>query len=98
MTPAACRVEGGRDAGPVAASGKRRRRLAARTAPEVGRWEVVAETRDPAEMRRQARRLREAGVDSSLIRIDTLCGRLRLPTIYRLSRFVAAGHDAGADG
>lgn len=39
-------------------------------------------------MRTQLRRLREAGVDGSMIRIDTLCGRLALPTTYRLSRFV----------
>jgi hypothetical protein len=34
------------------------------------------------------RRLRDAGVDESMIRIDTLCGRLALPTTYRLSQFV----------
>ncbi len=39
-------------------------------------------------MRTRLRRLREAGVDGELIRIDTLCGRLALPTTYRLSRFV----------
>lgn len=45
--------------------GKRRRRheaesqrLAARTAPDAGRWEVIVETRDQAEMRTRLRRLR----------------------------------------
>ncbi|MYV65401.1 hypothetical protein GT043_05475 [Streptomyces sp. SID2131] len=76
--------------------GKRRRRqedarqrLAARTAPDAGQWEVVIETLDQAEMRTRLRRLREAGVDESMIRIDTLCGRLGVPTTYRLSRFMA---------
>ncbi|WP_326682860.1 hypothetical protein [Streptomyces sp. NBC_01237] len=49
---------------------------------------MIVETRDQAEMRTQLRRLREAGVDGAMIRIDTLCGRLALPTTYRLSRFV----------
>jgi len=49
---------------------------------------VVVETRDQMEMHARLRRLREAGVDGSMIRIDTLCGRLALPTTYRLSRFV----------
>lgn len=84
------------DSGQVPGQGKRRRwqedarqRLAARTAPDAGRWEVVVETRDQAEMRMRLRRLQEAGVDGSVIRIDTLCGRLGLPTAYRLSRFVS---------
>ncbi|MBJ6636840.1 hypothetical protein H4K36_00645 [Streptomyces sp. DHE7-1] len=75
--------------------GKRRRRqedtrqrLAARTAPDAGQWEVVVETQDQAEMRTRLRRLRKAGVGGEMIRIDTLCGRLALPTTYRLSRFV----------
>ncbi|GHC86390.1 hypothetical protein GCM10010309_65730 [Streptomyces violaceochromogenes] len=83
------------DSGQVPGQGKRRRRqeearqrLAARAAPDVGQWEVVVETRDQAEMRTRLRRLQEAGVDGSMIRIDTLCGRLGLPTTYRLSRFV----------
>ncbi|MFJ3981484.1 hypothetical protein [Streptomyces fungicidicus] len=50
---------------------------------------MVFETRDQAELRARLRRLREARVDGSMIRIDTLCGRLALPTTYRLSRFVA---------
>lgn len=41
-------------------------------------------------MRTRLRRLREDGVDGSLIRLDTLCGRLMAPTTYRLSRFVTA--------
>ncbi|CAM5229621.1 hypothetical protein GCM10010329_79910 [Streptomyces spiroverticillatus] len=49
---------------------------------------MVVETPDQAELRERLRRLREAGVDGSLIRIDTLCGRLVLPTTYRVSRFV----------
>ncbi|MDT0567217.1 hypothetical protein RM704_07040 [Streptomyces sp. DSM 3412] len=65
-----------------------RQRLDARTAPDAGQWEVVVETPDQAETRTRLRRLREAGVDGSMIRIDTLCGRLGLPTTYRLSLFV----------
>ncbi|WP_234433284.1 hypothetical protein [Streptomyces sp. NRRL WC-3549] len=49
---------------------------------------MVVETVDQAETRTRLRRIREAGVDGSMIRIDTLCGRLGLPTTYRLSRFV----------
>lgn len=72
-----------------------RQRLAARTAPDAGRWEVMCETRDEAELRAQQSRLREAGVDGSMIRIDVLCGRLTLPTTYRLSRFVAHSGNPG---
>ncbi|MFE0962665.1 hypothetical protein ACWDCX_04290 [Streptomyces fungicidicus] len=50
---------------------------------------MILETRDEAELRAQLGRLREARVDASMLRIDTLCGRLALPTTYRLSRFVA---------
>ncbi|MFF3949573.1 hypothetical protein ACFYYN_32855 [Streptomyces sp. NPDC001902] len=67
-----------------------RQRVAARTAPGEGRWEVVFETRDQAELRTHLRRLQEARVDEATIRIDMLCGRLVQPTTYRLSRFVAA--------
>ena len=63
-------------------------RPAARTTPDAGRWEVVVETVDSAELRVHVRRLQEAGVDGSMIRIDTLCGRLKYPSGYRLSRFV----------
>ncbi|MBM9440185.1 hypothetical protein [Actinacidiphila bryophytorum] len=76
--------------------GKRRRgqaaerqRLAARTAPDRGRWETVCETGDEAELHAHVHRLLQAGIDASLMRIDTLCGRLAQPTVYRLSRFVA---------
>lgn len=51
---------------------------------------MVTETSDQAEIRTRVRRLREAGVDGPLIRLDTLCGRLTLPTTYRLSLFVTA--------
>jgi hypothetical protein len=83
------------DSGPVPGQRKRKRRqeagrqrLAARTAPDVGRWEVVFETRDRAELRAHLRRLQEARIDESMIRIDMLCGRLVHQTTYRLSRFV----------
>ncbi|GAA4785265.1 hypothetical protein GCM10023329_39780 [Streptomyces sanyensis] len=83
------------DSGRVPGQGKRRRRqddarqrLAPRVAPDAGRWEAVVETRDQAEMRTRLRRLREAGFDGSMIRIDRLCGRQGQPTTYRLSRFL----------
>ncbi|MEV7287689.1 hypothetical protein AB0O01_24495 [Streptomyces sp. NPDC093252] len=44
------------------------------------------------------RRLQEAGVDGAMIRIDTLCGRLALPTVYRLSHFVTARAPAREPG
>lgn len=50
---------------------------------------MILETRDKAELRGHLRRLREARIDGSMIRIDTLCGRLGQPTTYRLNRFVA---------
>lgn len=68
-----------------------RRRLASRTAPDLGRWEVVFETQDHTELRARLRALREARVDEATIRIDTLCGRLVQPTTYRLSQYVAHG-------
>ncbi|MFI1065705.1 hypothetical protein ACH4TC_27870 [Streptomyces spororaveus] len=77
------------DSEPVPGQGKRKQRLAARTAPDVGRWEVVFETRDRAELRAHLRRLQEARIDGSVIRTDTLCGRLAHETTYWLSRFVA---------
>ncbi|GAB3209044.1 hypothetical protein ACQEU5_20150 [Marinactinospora thermotolerans] len=49
---------------------------------------MVLETGDGAQLRAHVRRLQEAGWDASLIRIDTLCGRLEYPSQYRLSRFV----------
>ncbi|TXS49689.1 hypothetical protein EAO72_02035 [Streptomyces sp. or43] len=76
--------------------GKRRRRQAAerqrnatRTAPDLGRWEVVFETRDQAELRARLHSLRQARIDEATVRIDTLCGRLTQSTTYRLSRYVA---------
>ncbi|QES25059.1 hypothetical protein DEJ46_38905 [Streptomyces venezuelae] len=65
-----------------------RQRLAARTAPDAGQWEVALETRDQAEVRTHLRRLREAGTDEALIRIDTLCRRPVEQSTYRLSQFV----------
>ncbi|MFF3446398.1 hypothetical protein ACFYXJ_04550 [Streptomyces sp. NPDC002667] len=65
-----------------------RRRTAARTALDAGRWEVVFETHDQAELREHALHLRKTGTAESMIRIDMLCGRLVHPTAYRLSRFV----------
>jgi hypothetical protein len=50
---------------------------------------MVCETPDRAELRAYLRRLQEARVDESTIRIDILCGRLVHQTTYRLSRFVA---------
>lgn len=49
---------------------------------------MIFETRDQAELRTHLRRLWEARIDESMIRVDTLCGRLVQPTTYRLSRFV----------
>ncbi|MER6298201.1 hypothetical protein ABT247_01340 [Kitasatospora sp. NPDC001539] len=49
---------------------------------------MILETRDEAEVRARLRLLQEARIDGSMIRIDTLCGRLVQPTTYRLSRFV----------
>ncbi|WNI20487.1 hypothetical protein [Streptomyces sp. ITFR-16] len=65
-----------------------RQRAAARTAPDKGRWTVVLETGDESALQAELGRLREAFVDESMLRIDTLCGRLTHPTAYRLSRFV----------
>ncbi|MEU3498823.1 hypothetical protein ABZ747_35720 [Kitasatospora cineracea] len=45
-------------------------------------------TEDSAELRAHVRRLCDAGVDASLLRIDTLCGRQEYPSGYRLSRFI----------
>ncbi|MFE0606200.1 hypothetical protein ACFW2T_06330 [Streptomyces sp. NPDC058892] len=66
-----------------------RQRLAARTAPDAGQWELIFESQDEAGLRAHLRRLRESGIDESMIRIDVLCGRLVQPTTYRLSQFVA---------
>lgn len=53
-----------------------------------GRWEVIFETQVETELRAHLRGLREARIDESMLRIDTLCGRLAQPTTYRLSRFM----------
>jgi hypothetical protein len=50
---------------------------------------VILETRDQAELRAHLRSLREARIDESLVRIDTLCRRPVEQSTYRLSRFVA---------
>ncbi len=67
-----------------------RARTAARTAPDKGHWEVVFETRDVSEFNAHLRGLRagKERFDGELARIDTLCGRLSHPTVYRLSMFV----------
>ncbi|MFD3779505.1 hypothetical protein [Streptomyces sp. NPDC058612] len=65
----------------------------------MGRWEVVFETQDRAEFRAHLRRLQEARIDGSMIRIDTLCGRLVHQTTYRLSRFVTdPAHESARGG
>ncbi|MFD3482402.1 hypothetical protein [Streptomyces sp. NPDC058665] len=55
-----------------------------------GRWAVVFETADEARWRAEVRRrIAEHEVkDLSMFRLDTLCGRSRVPTTYRLSVFV----------
>src|SRR5262249_21185139 len=85
------------DAGPVPGQQKRRRRqkeamrkITARTAPEVGHWEVIFETQDESEWHAHIRHLRaEKGqIDWEMTRIDMSCGRLVQTTTYRLSLFV----------
>ncbi|MEU3202954.1 hypothetical protein ABZ702_03535 [Streptomyces cyaneofuscatus] len=63
---------------------------AERFAPEAGRWSVLFETQDASERHAYVRRLRAEGsrIDWSAVRLDTLCGRLKQPTTYRLSLFV----------
>ncbi|WP_326704448.1 hypothetical protein [Streptomyces cyaneofuscatus] len=73
---------------------------AERFAPEAGHWSVLSETRDASEHRAYVRRLRAegSGIDWSAVRVDTLCGRLKQPTTYRLSLFVpnpVPGREAG---
>nr|WP_203643855.1 hypothetical protein [Streptomyces sp. SID14478] len=72
-----------------------RRRQDARNAPDAGRWEVVLETQDEAELRAHLRGLRAARTDESTLRVETLCRRPARLTSYRLSRFVerAPGDD-----
>ncbi|MFJ6405836.1 hypothetical protein ACIQK9_09970 [Streptomyces hydrogenans] len=69
------------------------RRAAALTTPDAGRWQVLIETRDRAELQAHTRSLQEARVDASLIRIDVLCRRPTEQSTYRLSRFVTAGEE-----
>ncbi|QKW32135.1 hypothetical protein HUT17_03555 [Nocardiopsis flavescens] len=56
----------------------------------AGRWEVLFETSDQAEMRAYREREREAlrRYREDDLRIDVLCGRTRQETWYRLSTFV----------
>ncbi|MFE9013526.1 hypothetical protein [Streptomyces cyaneofuscatus] len=63
---------------------------AERFAPEAGRWSVLFETQDASERHAYVRRLRaeDTRIDWSAVRMDTLCGRLKQPTTYRLSLFV----------
>jgi hypothetical protein len=57
------------------------------------RWEVICETEDSDQLRARLRSLQEErpGTDPSRVRIDTLCGRLKHPTTYRLSVLVPQG-------
>ncbi|WP_328707704.1 hypothetical protein [Streptomyces mesophilus] len=57
---------------------------------------MVIETGDKAELRAHLRRLQEARVDESMIRIDTLCRRPVQQSTYQLSRFVPnPSHESG---
>jgi hypothetical protein len=64
-------------------------RVAARFAPEAGRWEVLFETQDESDWHAHIRRLRasDAEIDWTAVRVDRLCGRLTQPTTFRLSLF-----------
>lgn len=70
-------------------AGKRARRERNRPRP-AGRWEVLFETSDQAELRAYREREREAlrRHREEDLRIDILCGRLQQETWYRLSVFV----------
>lgn len=75
---------------------ERGRRDAVRFGPGAGRWDVLLETRDQAELRAHMQRLRaERQIDRSAVRVDTLCGRLERATTYRLSLFVPADGPPG---
>lgn len=54
------------------------------------RWEVICETEDSDQLRARLRSLQDErpDTDPSRVRIDTLCGRLKHPTTYRLSVLV----------
>jgi hypothetical protein len=64
--------------------------MAARFAPDAGRWEVLFETQDESQWHAHLRRLREsdAQIDWTAVRVDMLCGRPVRPTTFRLSLFV----------
>ena len=53
---------------------------------------IAFETQDESEWRAHLRHLRatDRRIDCWTVRVDMLCGRLRQPTTYRLSVFVAA--------
>ncbi|WP_327071999.1 hypothetical protein [Kitasatospora sp. NBC_01302] len=57
----------------------------------MGRWETVYETQDESEWRAHIHHLRatDRSIDWTVARLDTFCGRLKQPTTYRLSLFVA---------
>lgn len=57
---------------------------------DAGRWEVVFKTKDETEFRTHLHRVRTEyeSPDDSMLRVDTLCGRLKHSTTYRLSLFV----------
>lgn len=73
---------------------------AERFAPGAGHWSVLFETRDVSERHAYVRRLRTEGsrIDWSAVRMDTLCGRLKQPTTYRLSLFVPSSGRAAEGG
>ncbi|MEV0775803.1 hypothetical protein ACIBLA_29185 [Streptomyces sp. NPDC050433] len=73
--------------------GRERRRGSSEAEWGPGRWTVVFETADEARWRTEVRRrIAEHEVkDPSMFRLDTFCGRTRLPTTYRLSVFVQDG-------
>lgn len=72
---------------------KRRRsreRAHLRLADTPGRWEPLFSTDDRAELKAHVRHLRAEGTvtDLSRMRTDMACGRLVVPTTYRVSLFV----------
>ncbi|MGW6739187.1 hypothetical protein ACWGDX_00245 [Streptomyces sp. NPDC055025] len=64
---------------------------------------MLFETQDESEWRVQLQRLRTENsearqIDWTMVRLDTLCGRLIQPTTYRLSLFVPTVVPVSADG
>ncbi|MFF3129222.1 hypothetical protein ACFVRD_45040 [Streptomyces sp. NPDC057908] len=59
-----------------------RQRETSANSPGAGRWEVVFETKADAEFRAHPQRVRAQyePPDDSMLRVDTLCGRLKHPT------------------